>query len=296
MRWTTKAQVVAVVAIAVVLGVGSSGITPDAGAVTKLGCEAKVFKDYLAPLRRFPSNRGFPESGELRVGPSILRIEPPRTQLVAIGRDQFEAFGSLAHDPLRPSASLRWWVSSDLERVSRSGLVAKAVRSKSQYIEKVDDFRARAFGFASRVQPGIYRLRIRIENRAHELLAEYEEYFRAVVKQMDVRLVARPEVVPAGGVGTLGIRNYGTISATMLKTYRIWGVGGLGHEVSLPPQFFTNERAAVPPGYASMCVGLHIPSDLAPGRYWVGMEAEGFKEHRQREYLTTHITVVAPST
>lgn len=254
-------------------------------------CQGSVFKDYLAPLDRLPSDEGFPESGRLRVGSPILRIYPPRERLVVVGQDSFESFGSLFHKIGGPSPPLRWWMTSSLERISQSGSPLKTVRSARQYIGTVKAFGGRIFGFDGKVSPGLYRLSVRIESKAGRFLTNYSEYFRAVEARSNLELAAEPPIIPAGGIGSLRVKNHGTVIGTYFSEYRIWGVGG--KELSLPPQIFGDNLPFLHPGNASPCIRLQIPSDAPPGAYWVGMEAKP-SLNATREYLATQLTISSP--
>jgi hypothetical protein len=250
--------------------------------------EAMV-KDYLAPLDHFPSENGFLESGQLRVGPEVLRISPPSERLVAIGHDRFSVYTSLSHTPRRSSPRLGWWVSSQLERIGKDQDATKTVKSKRQYIERIRGFGLHPFGFGSKVKPGIYRLTIGIENKAGKLLTEYEEYYRAVRPELNLKLATDRRSFAPGEIGLLRVENYGTLTGTYYFDHRVWHVGDKV-ELPLPPQIYPAFLPFLHPGYASGCTWLRIPSDAPPGEYEVGMEAKPSLSSK-RELLLTRFTI-----
>lgn len=250
-----------------------------------------MVKDYLAPLDQFPNENGLLESGQLRVGPEVLRISPPRERLVAIGRDRFSVYGSLSHTPRRSSPRLGWWVSSRLERLGRNEDATEILRSNRQYIERIEGFR-RAFGFDSKVKPGIYRLSLGIENKAGKLLTEYEEYFRAVKSELNLKLATNRPGFKPGESGYLRVENYGTVAATYFPKHRVWRVDD-GVKLPLARQIYSRVRPLLRPGYAGGCIRLEIPSDAPPGEYEVGIEAKPYWSSK-RELLLTRFTVEGP--
>jgi hypothetical protein len=245
-------------------------------------CKEAVVKDYLGRLARFDTTMGFSGSGRLRVGPTSLRVYPPRERLITVGRDNledrwgnFEAQGSLGTSPPHPPARLAWWVSSRLERVGERN--SKVVKAKRQYVPTVNAFRFQDFGFGSRnVKPGIYRLNVRFEARSGKTLADYREYFRAVRPRSNLRLVTNRPTLEPGGTGYLRIENYGTVAATYFFQYRIWSVwpvGNGGGELALPPQIYSAVRPLVRAGYAGSCTKFSVPAETPAGEYRVGLEA-----------------------
>lgn len=228
-----------------------------------------VLKDHLALLADLPQHRGFRDSGRLRVGPSVLRVYPPRENLVRVGQDGFESQGSLEASA-RSSRPLDWWVESRLERVDRTGLHAKLVKAKWQHIATVGKFERRRFGFPASVAPGIYRLTVEIQNADGVKLDRYEEYYRAVKTRTDLRLSASFTTLAAGETGYLRIDNLGTVPAGYGFGYRVWNVQG--EEVPVKDVRFSNILLGLKPGYAGLCSTFKAPEDLAPGRYRIGVD------------------------
>lgn len=278
-----------VVALAMLSAVFGLAMSPGmAGASPPLGyCSESIFENYLAPLDRFPSTGGFSQSGQLRVGPKVLRVYPPRDPLVVIGRDHFEARGTLEKSPKGTAGSLNWWVQSSLERVGARGGEA-TVRSRRQYVGAVREFGGRDFGFSSRVKPGIYRLRLRFESRSGKVLTEYHEYYRAVPRRQHLKLTVDPTTLAPGGTTSLRVENHGTVAGTYWFRYRIWRVGG--EELSLPPQIYGAYKPRLAPGHASPCIRVQIPSDAPGGDYWIGIEGKASLSS-PRESLATRLTI-----
>jgi hypothetical protein len=253
-------------------------------------CSESVFENLLAPLDHFPSTGGFSfsQSGQLRVGPKVLRIYPPRNPLVVVGRDHFEARGALAKAPKATVGKLNWWVQSSLERVGARGSESKIVRSMRQYVGVVREFGGRDFGFAGRVKPGIYRLRLRIEGSSGQVLTQYHEYYRAVPDRQQLKLTVEPTAVAPGGTTSLRVENHGTVAGTYRFRYRIWRVGG--EELSLPPQIYGAYKPRLAPGHASPCIRVQIPIDAPAGDYRIGIEGKASLSS-PRESLATRLTI-----
>lgn len=268
-KCTPLAVSVAVLSVAIGLAVspGVARANPPVGY-----CSESVFENYLAPLDHFPSTGGFSQSGQLRVGPKVLRIYPPRDPLVVVGRDHFEARGALAKSPKGTVGKLNWGVQSSLERVGARGSESKTVRSRRQYVGVVREFGGRDFGFAGRVKPGIYRLRLRIESSGGQVLTQYHEYYRAVPDRQQLKLTVEPTAVAPGETTSLRVENHGTVAGTYRFEYQIWRAGG--EELSLPPQIYGNYKPILAPGHASSCIRVQIPNDAPVGDYWIGIRAK----------------------
>jgi hypothetical protein len=284
-KCTTLAASVAVLSVVIGLAIspGVARANPLVGY-----CSESVFENYLAPLDHFPTTGGFSQSGQLRVGPKVLRIYPPRDPLVVVGRDHFEARGALAKAPKGTVAKLNWWVQSSLERVGARGSDSKTVRSRRQYVRGVRGFGGRDFGFAGRVKPGIYRLRLRIESRSGQVLTQYREYYRVVPDRRHLKLTVEPTAVSPGGTTSLRVENHGTVDGTYRFRYRIWRVGG--KELSLPPQIYGAYKPRLAPGHASPCIRVQIPIDASAGDYRIGIEGKASLSS-PRESLATRLTI-----
>lgn len=248
-----------------------------------------VLRDHLDPLSELPQGRGFSDSGRLRVGPSALRIYPPRERLVRVGTDRFAARGGL-EGSARPSRPLRWQVESRLERVDRTGRHSRLVRSKKQFIPTVGKFERRDFGFPASVEPGLYRLTVEIQNAQGVEIDRYEEYYRAMKPRFDLRLNTDFTELGAGEVGYMRIDNWGTVPAAYGVGYWIWDAQG--EEVPVEA-IFPAILLGVKPGHASQCLSFKAPQGLAPGRYTIGTEVDDYISGRWR-WLFRPVAIAAP--
>lgn len=282
-------QLVAVSLLAASFGCGTLlTLTGSHAAAAGYYCRESVVKDYLAPLKRFPSREGFVDSGKLRVGPKVLRIYPPREQLVVVASGAFEARGSLSQRPHHSNPRLGWWIESDLERIDPGTGEAIVVKTKRQFITTIKGFRGRNFGFGEPFAPGIYRLRLRIYGKSGKTLTEYNQYYRAVRARSHLRLSLEPPVIAPGGTGLLRFENRGTVTASYSDKYKIWQMDG--SELPLPPQISLDFTRLLHAGYSSPCFLVQIPSDAPPGRYWIGLE-EKVSPTSPWEYLAARLTI-----
>jgi hypothetical protein len=226
-------------------------------------------KDYLAPLERLPRISEFPTSGRLRVGPSSLRIRPPREHLVAIGLSGFESGG---HVEGRPShRALHWVVASRLERIDKNGHEGKLVRSKVQAVPTVKSFASSNFGFPGRnIKPSLYRLTVEIKNAGDKTLEKHQEYFRALPARSDLRLTTNFATLRPGERGFLRIDNYGTVRANYGFGYQLWNEQGEEVPSTL---MFSNIALFLGPGEAGRCFSFEAPKDAPPGAYRIGAHA-----------------------
>jgi hypothetical protein len=245
---------------------GQAEANPSAGFCRK----DLVVREYLAPLTKYSSNAGFTESGRLASGPAVLRVFPPRSRLVAIGEPGgFESHGALAVHPSR--SSLRWWVVSRLIRVGKRRGDNRVEKVRRQFIPTIRGFQGRNFGFGSKVHAGVYRLEIRFENQRGKVVNRYAEMFRALPARSDLRLVADQNPVQSGQRGYLRVDNYGTIAGTYFYEVRIWRADG--SELSLGPQYVSNDQPIARPSYAGDCFQFPVPADTPAGEYKVGVLA-----------------------
>jgi hypothetical protein len=235
----------------------------------------RIVRDYWSVLSAFPQAHGFSRSGRLRIGPSALRVFPPKENLVVVKRDHFEATGFLAHSSQANQKPLGLRVVSRLERVNRHGVRAKLVKSKDQFIEKVGGFSRRDFGFGANVPPGVYRLSVSFQRKSGELLDKYEEYFRAVVSRSSLQLaISQPSFLP-GEMGYLRVDNYGTVSASYSYGYRIWKrEGQVTTELPLEAIYLSRDRPLAKAGYASKCFSFLMPKTVPAGEYQIGIPAK----------------------
>lgn len=232
-----------------------------------------VVRDYQKALSRFPQSGGFAASGRLRQGPALLRVFPPREDLVASGRGQFEARGSLAGRAPSPSTPLDWWVQSRLIRVGEKQRGGQLVKAKRQYIGQLEGFRRRNFGFGGGVQPGIYRLEVTFENRSGDLVDKYQEYFRVLTARSNLKLAINSMSLRPGSTGYLRVENFGTVGASYSYEYRIWTADDGSVELPLEQQIVTRDRPLVRPGWAGECFQFQIPASAPAGNYRIGIRA-----------------------
>lgn len=281
-------QLAAVSLLAASLGCGILLTLSGSHAAAAGYCPESVVKDYLAPLKRFPSREGFVDSGKLRVGPKVLRIYPPREQLVVVGSGAFEARGSLSQKPHHSNPRLGWWIESDLERIDPGTGEAKVVKTKRQFITTIKGFRGRNFGFGGPFAPGIYRLRLRIYGKSGKTLTEYNQYFRAMRASSNLRLSIEPSLIAPGGTGWLRIENRGTLAVKYVSEYKIWRMDG--SELPLPSRISEDVVRILHAGRSSPCFPVQIPSDAPPGEYSIGLEAKASPTSPWK-YLAVRLTI-----
>lgn len=261
--------------------------SPAAAPVRPGFCDQQiVVRDYLAPLAEVPSISGFLPSGRLRVGPSVLRIRPPRTHIVPIGRGSFE----VSTERSRSSARLDWWMLSRLERMNRQGRLVEVSQERHQYIATAGGFGRHRFGFDGDVMPGLYRLTVEMQNHRKEKLARYQELFRALPAWSDLRLATDFTTLAPGETGDIRIDNFGTVEADHGVGYQLFDAKG--EEVPLERGVaFPDIMMNLPAGYASACTVFKVPVGTPPGGYQIVVEVgDSLREHRR---LTLPVQVVA---
>jgi hypothetical protein len=166
---------------------------------------------------------------------------------------------------------LRWWALSRLIRVGKGRGDRHVVKARRQFIPTIRSFQGRNFGFGPKVRPGTYRLEIRFENKLGKVVNRYAEMFRALPARSDLRLVADQNPVQPGLRGYLRVDNYGTVKGTYFYEVRIWRADG--SELSLGPQYVSDDRPIARPGYAGTCFQFPVPADAPAGEYKVGVLA-----------------------
>lgn len=251
----------------------ATGIASAAPASASFCKRDVVVRDYWRPLEGLPQGKGVPQSGRLRFGPSVLRIYPPRGELVVIGHDRLAVQGSLADRGGRSRAVLGWRAISSLDRIDRSGKVIRRVKAKSQSINTVEDFGHQVFGFGSRVDPGLYQLAVRFKDRTDRQLGEYREFFRAVQAQSHLRLGIDKGQLHRSEFGKLRVENLGTVPTNFFYQYRLWTLASNGArtEVPLGPLQVSDDRPVVQAGMAGRCFTFQVPANALNGDYAVGI-------------------------
>jgi hypothetical protein len=238
-------------------------------AVSKGFCRpGQVVRDYLKPLAELPPQRSPLLSGKLRGGPPSLRIYPPRSNLVASGRDRFELVGSV-EGASESSRRLDWIVKSRLEKVSRTGAHSDLIRSRKQNVPTLASFEDLKFGFGSKGARGLYRLTYELRNRGGKMIDRVAEYFRAVEAHSDMRLASiRREVAPGEAVN-LRVENLGTMDGAFNYLVRLYDE--VGEEVPVEQGVFPAIRPVVRPGHVGSCFSFRVPSGTVVGGYRVGV-------------------------
>ncbi len=238
-------------------------------------CESpKVARNFLRPLERLPNRGDLRESGKLDFGPKVLRILPPRSQLVIMGHTRFGLTGSLATTVGGTPLSLGWWVDSRLDQINRSGKVLVGVKGKHQFVASIQGFARRDFGFGGSVKPDVYRVAVAIRDKRHSLVGRIYEFFRVVKPQSGLKLALSSDTFRAGEVGYLRLKNVGTVTAYYSYRYRIWADGLEGKwEVPVDIGYISNDQPFVSPGLTGRCFQFRVPQLVEPGRYVVGIEA-----------------------
>jgi hypothetical protein len=230
--------------------------------------EESIARDYLAPLRKLPKVSGFPTSGRLPLGPSRLRIYPPRENLVLAGRSRLRADGSV--EGRVPVKKLDWEVLSQLDRMNLRSGRGSLSRLRRQHISSAFDFTNSRFGFSTPKRLGIYRLTVDIKTAHGATAARYQEYFRVVRPRSDLRLTKSFNEIAPGEYGYLRIVNYGTVLANYGFGYQLINSAG----ESVPTELVADNMAwFLEPGHESHCILFKAPSTAPPGEYQVVLEA-----------------------
>lgn len=257
----------------------------------------KVVWNYWRPLEEAPRPHLLSSSGRLGFGPSALRIDPPRSELVVPGLHGFYLSGSRAGAgaarKAQARASLGWFVSSRLEQIDTEGRLIRVVKSKTQYIEHIGGFERRTYGFRGQARPGIYRLALEFENKKHQRLGVREVLFRAVEDKSRLRLGISSTTLRQGATGYLRVENLGTVRADYYYRYRLWSIhDGALVETPIEPLVLTNDQPRATAGMAADCFTFKVPDDLAAGDYVVGVPVESFL-HSQSRYLLKQFSVMS---
>lgn len=246
-------------------------------------------KSFFSPIGGLPKGSGFRPSGVIGVGPSYLRIYPPKTALVASGDSLFEAHGAVVasgHER-RP---LNWWVTSRLERINRKGTSVDLVGWKQQHVASVRDFSQSQFGIRTSAPLGFYRLTVEIRSTSGVLERRIRQYYRAVKPSFNVRMTTSFSRLSPGDGGYLRLDNYGTVSVMYGLAYKIWNEAGQPVPVD---RAFDAIGLIVEPGYAGSCIGFSAPATLSPGNYRIGVEAIDRFSGKSRA-VSSIVEVVAP--
>jgi len=229
-----------------------------------------LVRDYLAGLEGLPKQKGFAPSGKLGFGPNALRVYPPRTMLVVMGRDQIESSGALSKQS-RSSRHLNWLVESQLGRIDRQGSLIGVAEVKRQEVSTVKSFSHRQFGFGSRVVPGLYRLSVTFAS-SRATLGSFKEYFRVIEERSSLSLTAPSVEARPGEIVKLRVKNLGTVSATYNAYPQLFTADG--SRVPLDYGLDGNLRPRLQAGYLSPCIDLPLPATLAAGIYRITLGAK----------------------
>lgn len=245
----------------------------------------QVLRDYLEPLSQVPRGAGFANSGRLKVGPSVLRIYPPKENIVAINKGRFEVRAQV-EGRRHQSQSLNWQVNSRLERINTQGKRVGPLKEKRQHVSDVGSFGRRDFGFSGRVSAGFYRLTIEIKNKGGTRLARYQELFRALPARSNLRLTASFTTLSPGETGYLRVDNLGTVPAGYGVGYSL--INDRGEEVPVEA-IFPNIMLKISAGYAGSCFSFKAPVHVTPGEYRI--QAEAGDALRPFGPLSTSVTI-----
>jgi len=250
----------------IVIGASSDG----AMATERSGLAPVLVRDFLAPLKSLPPQRGFAESGRLGFGPGGLRVYPPHNRLIVRGRGRIEASGALASRS-GDARHLRWMVTSRLDRVNRQGSSIGFVKSRRQFVSTVAAFNRRQFGFGNEVSQGLYRLTVSFEDN-RRTLGTFKEYFRVARAHSDLSLEAPDPEVGAGEDAILRVKNLGTFSASYDAYPRLYAPDGV--QVPVAYGIAARLRPRLMPGYLSPPITLPLPENLPAGEYEVQLGAK----------------------
>lgn len=264
-RWT--------LAVGLILGLLSLSVSDAVARGEKYtgSCAKSVLmRDYLGALGDLPKQKGFADSGKLPFGPNNLRVYPPRTRLVVMGRDRIESSGALSKRS-RSGRQLNWLVESQLERLDRQGSPLGIAKLKRQKVAAARGFSHRQFGFGSRVSPGLYRLSVTFAS-SQANLGSFKEYFRVIEERSSLRLTAPTVEVRPGETVRLRVKNLGTVSATYSAFPQLFAADG--SKVPIFYGFGSNLRPRLQAGYLSPCIDLPLPESLAPGEYRIALGAK----------------------
>lgn len=267
-------------------------VDPSWGGGKESFCAARALIDFPAPLREIPRTAPAPPAHQLPFGPGALRLERPRSTVVARGRGGLELRGGV-EGSMPPELRLEWWANSSLTRVNASGRAVGKSQEIQQFIDRARGFSDREFGFGSLRMPGLYRLQIAFATREGRQLGKYEVVYRVLPVRSRLSLELEKSTLSPGESTSLRIDNRGTIDASYSYGYLLWAGSASSGEVITPePVSLANVIPLVPAGTAGRCLRLNVPQGLAPGVYTVGVMVK--PEAGSRRVVTTQFEVVSP--
>mgnify|MGYP006263906871 CR=1 FL=1 len=265
--WSKAWRTTAISAICIAVGLTAVERPSAASTEQSTACRPdQLLKDYLAPLSDVTARRGFSPSGHLDIGPSTLRVLPPKDRLQVTKSALLSALGRISK-PSSSNRSLNLTVLSKLIRVD--GHHSQVLATKTQFIATVPEFGGRQFGFKGFRRPGIYRLDVRFSTPDGSV-DHRSELFRVVMPVSHLELSVSPGRLQPAGSGYLQILNYGTVDATFSYLYSLKRADS-GEPVDTGPQIVPQVRPLVRAGKASQCFEVVLPADLTSGEYEVGV-------------------------
>lgn len=229
------------------------------------GCRSISLVNYGAPLTRMaPIHRPPGLGGQLPFAPHgvTLEVVVPRVQAGG-GNFGFAVSGKQVD-------GLGWTVVSELSRVSKSGTIAKVLRSKRQRLNRIDATypRLSTIGFKVGNRPGFYRMDGTFFDSSGHRLGSYAEYFRVLKPRTKVRQSISPTVAHPGDLLITSTEDFGTTGISFGNDWAIERYeSGEWILDSLTPRGFAGIGITMPGGVAHECRLFRLPMDTSPGQY-----------------------------
>jgi hypothetical protein len=251
-------------------------------------CTDRVVHDYELPLRSMPADH--PPPKELPFGSRRLSISRLGFDKLALPGETFgyrfggngKGIGRNAEGRLLHPLSLHWNVITTLWAVDRHGRLVRVVARKHRYFNEVHNLMVLEFALAVR-RAGLYRIGLSFKKPDGTLLGSYNEYVRAIPRQVSMRIATSQPEFHLGETALGRFENLGTEDVQLpeegaleLERYedgqwiqipRILGEGVAG---------WTGDVSVISGGDATSCYKVELPPGTTTGLYRFSVAAKPF--------------------
>jgi hypothetical protein len=237
----------------------------------EFSCQDRVLIDYAQALERMPGDRLPGEN--LPFAPRDLKLRPARS--VVVEGEPVSYTLSLKRpiagngDLVRP-AQLGWVITMKSYSVDQSGRSLALVRERRWRVGKL---RRPERPLDVRVDPGLYRVSVKIQKFGGPILASYHQFIRVLPRRQDLNIAIRGDSIFQPGETVVGrIENRGTVEALLstgsgLAVERRVGESWERVEHAESPSVQFEDPEFLPGGRASRCSLFTIPTESVSGAY-----------------------------
>lgn len=237
----------------------------------EFSCRERVLIDYAQALERMPGDRLPGES--LPFAPRDLKLRPARS--VVVEGEPVSYTLSLNRpisgngDLVRP-ARLGWVIAMRFDSVGRSRRSLAPVRERRWRVGKL---RRPERPLDVRVDPGLYRVSVKIQKLGCPILASYHQFIRVLPRRQNLAIAIRGDSIFQRGETVVGrIENRGTVEALLstgsgLAVEHLVGESWERVEHAESPSVQFEDPEFLPGGRASRCSFFTIPAESVSGAF-----------------------------